>query len=323
MNKRILFLLILAIMLIPSAHAQTVAGWSISTDKPFYFIGDTMNVTVRGIPNVNYSMDLVNVSNYNNTIHLISRLMPENGTDSVRIELSDEYVRGGVFYLNISVDGVHMVHKRLKLEYSEDYLHDKEHEWLRDSIAWIERAISNIAYDIIDMWDVVKSNSRALFVLFVVILVIGGQVLLHVIIPRFHAWGQLKIRMASDKRQKYGIVANHKQWHDTELNPIPAKNIPNIASIVINMERIGYTPEETKCIIWDASGDIGRGDFIKEMLTRYKWRKIKEKTLKRFRSDSDAVAQAYIDMMESDLETFRKKVKKYQKAYLEGKKKNE
>lgn len=314
--KNILFVILFIMLLIPTVHAQTVAGWSISTDRPFYFVGDSMNITVRGTAGLNYSLDLVNVSNFNNTIHLKTRTMPENNTDRVEILLDEDYVKGGVFYLNVSVGGHHMAHCQVKIDYSKEYLHQKEHEWIRNTFAMFERIINNIARDMHGLADDVARLYRANFVVFLTSSICLELVIYHVVIPRFYAWSQIKAQKSKYKRQRMGMTANQIQWHDMNLNTIPDNNRPNLNTLAENLETAGFTPDQAGSLVMDATGEAGMGDIIKEMVTTRKWNKMKDKARADLRLNQKVEYQAFLDEADDYLKEFENRLKRIHNKYL-------
>lgn len=320
MKRLIIILLLFGILTVPIASAQAVSGWGVDIDRPFYFVGDNMTVTVTGIVGMNYSVDLVNTTTWM-PIHLTTRGIGPSGVDRFYVVLDDEWIVGGRYYLNISIDGFHMTHRLIRIEYSEDYLHQKEHDWVRDSIAWMERAFGTV-YD--DMGEIIKDVAlvmRTNFVLFVAVLIIGGQVFLHVLIPVLYAWAQKQQYRGVYKMFRQGCTSNQLQWHDLHLPAIHADHVPNVRTLADNALAAGLSPEMGKTIIWEATGSPGDGDFVRGMMNKLKWKRIQVKTLRALRLERGVAGAAYIEQANKMYKDFEHNIEALGKLYMRGVKK--
>lgn len=307
--KKILIILLVVFLFCNTVNvsAQTVSGWEIVADRPFYFVGDNMTVQVTGIVGMNYSLDLVNTTTWHN-IHLTTRGIGPSGMDRFSIILDDEWVVGGIYYLNVSIDGFHMAHRLIRIEYSEEYLHNKEHDWLRDSVAWIERAIGNIYDDLGGLWDDVQMVMRSFSVLMVLVLIIGGQVFLHVIIPVFYNWARRQQFKGIYAVFRHGCTANQIQWHDRNLPAIPSDHVPNVRKLATNALAAGLTPEQGKMIVWAADGSPGDGDFVRDIMSKMKWRRLRLNAIRSLTSQGNVAGTAYKDKADEIFKEFKNNI---------------
>ena len=315
MKRLILILLLFGILASPIVSGQAVSVWEVTVDRPFYFVGDNMTVTVTGIMGMNYSLDLVNTTTWHN-IHITTRDVGPSGTDRFSVILDEEWVVGGRYYLNVSIDGFHMTHRLIRIEYSEEYLHNKEHDWVRDTLAWMERAVGNIYDDLGNLWGDVRMVMRANFVLMVLVLVIGGQVFLHVIIPVFYAWAKKQQYKGTYKIFRQGCSANQLQFHDLYLPDIPAYLMPNAMALCEIVLDVGLTPEQVKVIVWGATGSAGDGDFARDIMTKLKWGRVKLKAVRALKLERGVAGAAYIEQANKEYRKFENNIAVLNNLYL-------
>jgi hypothetical protein len=272
--------LTISIIITPTITAQQVAGWELRVDKPFYFVGEEMNITVEGPADTIYSLFLYNITTWGYT-HVQTREIGPLGRDSFDASLDYDWVAGGFFTLNLTVDDYLVDFVEIEIQLDEDFLHEKKHNWLDRFSRWVEKTITDLALAMQVMKDDIAQYIRINLLETAVLFIIGGQVILHVIYPRFHSWAIQKRRKKDYKRARKGIPAGIIQWHDKEILPLPAVNEPNINKIAVRLIDVGCDPATAKTVMWDSSGDAGQADLIRDTVAHIRRKRAMRKAAKK------------------------------------------
>lgn len=140
MKRLILIPLILGILAAPIISGQDVPDWSVETDGEVYFIGESMNISITGLYEKHYSLDLVNTTDWWH-IHITTRMIGPSGTDKFTLLLHDEWAIGGEYLINISVNGTLMDTQNITIVYDESRLLIYYKKYLVDTGEYMERWI--------------------------------------------------------------------------------------------------------------------------------------------------------------------------------------
>jgi len=322
MNRRAIFaFLILLCILAPVAaqngdDAQPHEGWSIEIQQPFYFVGESVNGTVYGYANMNYSLYLVNKSANWTGLHLTTGSTGPLGRCQFDVELMEEWVSAGEYSLNVTVDGYVMCFTDITVDYSAEFLHQKEHDWINDMLAWLERAVNGLVGDVNSIWAHMGILERAVTFLFMAFIIVLGQVLLHVMAPRFYAWAQYKQQRTWYKRRQIGIKNNTRRWHRKEPEALPASARPNLARMAENLWDIDMPPEMAAAVVWEGTGNLGHGDYVRDEIRRAKRSRMGKRAKWRLQRVNEKNAELlYGQYLEGELAEVKKHNEELRKAY--------
>ena len=271
----ICYVFLLGVFIAPSlfgvALAQTeyppVYGWTIELDRPFAYVAGDINGTVRGPAGAFYQLQIVNTTTWQGWT--IYNGNTSYGNDTFGINLKEELYKAGHFQLNVTVMGDTVAYTYLEIIYSDDYIHDKDHEWWRDWAGSFERMFNVLDKRVRSVIERLSMIEWFLFWILVCNIYFAQSHIYHSVIPRFRAWYEQNDRKGKHNRRSYGLSADPNVWHGKGHPRIPADRLPNTHEIAKNLYLLGVPKHTAECIVMDSTGDMGNGSYVKLLYSAY------------------------------------------------------